>query len=85
VGYLILANNPELGAWRWMYAVAIIPAALVTAARFYVVQSPHWLASKGQFQKAEEALGNLLKREPQYPQEIRIPRERKQQSREKWA
>ena len=26
IGYLVLKNIPEIGAWRWMYATAIIPA-----------------------------------------------------------
>jgi putative MFS transporter len=30
---------PNLGAWRWMYAPAIIPAVLVTIGRFYIVES----------------------------------------------
>jgi MFS family permease len=29
VGYLILYENPDIGAWRWMYATGIIPAILV--------------------------------------------------------
>ena len=30
VGYLVLKNIPEIGAWRWMYATALIPALIVT-------------------------------------------------------
>ena len=33
VGYSILKNFPEIGAWRWMYATAIIPALVVLAGR----------------------------------------------------
>ena len=39
VGFLVLSVLPELGAWRWMYASAIIPAVLVTLGRFYIVES----------------------------------------------
>src|SRR6202789_4309942 len=33
VGFLVLSNLPELSAWRWMYATAIIPAVAVTVGR----------------------------------------------------
>jgi MFS transporter, putative metabolite transport protein len=33
VGYLVLSTLPEVSAWRWMYASAIIPAILVTLGR----------------------------------------------------
>ena len=32
VGYSILKNFPEIGAWRWMYATAIIPPVVVPLA-----------------------------------------------------
>jgi MFS family permease len=31
VGYVVLKNIPEIGAWRWMYATAVIPALLAPA------------------------------------------------------
>jgi MFS family permease len=40
VGYLILYANPDLQAWRWMYASAILPAVLVLLGRFFVTESP---------------------------------------------
>ena len=30
VGFLVLSIDPDLDAWRWMYATAIIPALAVT-------------------------------------------------------
>lgn len=70
VGYLILFENPSLEAWRWMYATAIIPAILVTAGRFFIPDSGHWLVSKGRVAEAEEAVKRLLQREPPYPTDI---------------
>ncbi|MGA8991471.1 MAG: MFS transporter, partial [Rhodoplanes sp.] len=52
IGYLILANDPELEAWRWMYATAIIPAVLVLLGRFFITESPHWLAIRGREREA---------------------------------
>src|ERR1700728_3449188 len=67
VGYAVLSTLPEISAWRWMYASAIIPAVLVTIGRFYIVESANWLSSRGQMQKAEAAVKRLLVRKPQYP------------------
>lgn len=72
VGYLVLSTLPEISAWRWMYASAIIPALLVTIGRLYIVESANWLSSRGDTEKAEQATKRLLVREPQYPTEIRL-------------
>ncbi len=72
LGYVILANFPELGAWRWMYATAIIPAVLVIIGRFYISDSAHWLVSRGRIKEAEHEVGRLLAREPAYPKQVRL-------------
>src|SRR5580700_5484262 len=72
VGFLVLSVLPELGAWRWMYASAIIPAVLVTLGRFYIVESANWLSSRGEIDKAEREAKRLLVRKPQYPTEIKL-------------
>ncbi|MFZ0496267.1 MAG: MFS transporter [Methylocella sp.] len=72
IGYLVLSTLPELSAWRWMYASAIIPAVLVTIGRFYIVESANWLFVRGEIEKAELACKRLLVRKPQYPGEIKL-------------
>jgi MFS transporter, putative metabolite transport protein len=72
VGYLVLSILPELSAWRWMYASAIIPAVLVTVGRFYIVESANWLFTRGEMERAEQATKQLLVRKPQYPAEIKL-------------
>jgi MFS family permease len=72
VGYLILYENPELQAWRWMYATAVIPAVLVLFGRFYITESPHWLAVRGLKRDAEKEIGRLLYRAPPYPNDVRL-------------
>ena len=47
IGFLILYENPDIGAWRWMYASTILLAVPVIIGRFFVVQSPLWLAYRG--------------------------------------
>ncbi|MCF8034112.1 MAG: MFS transporter [Desulfarculaceae bacterium] len=72
VGYLILYKNPSLGAWRWMYGSAVIPALAVSLGRFFVTQSPQWLVCQGRLPEAMRATRRLLHREPPYPKEINL-------------
>src|SRR5258708_23409524 len=71
VGYLILSNLPEISAWRWMYATAIVPAILVMLGRRNIADSGHWLMSQGRKAEAEAEVARLLEREP-YPKEVRL-------------
>jgi MFS family permease len=71
-GFAILHQNPDVGAWRWMYGVAVLPAVLVFAARFTVVESPQWLAAGGRLREAEAALLRLLRRVPSYPTKVEL-------------
>ncbi len=71
-GYIILKNIPEIGAWRWMYATAIIPAVIVAFGRFFVTESGHWLLSRGHVDKAARETARLLAREPRYPRQITL-------------
>ena len=70
VGYAVLILVPNLSAWRWMYATAVIPALIVTIGRFYVTESANWLHSRGSTDRAQLAASRLLKRTPQYPSKI---------------
>lgn len=72
VGYAILANNPEIGAWRWMYATAIVPALLVVAGRLSITESPQWLFARGRSSEAEHEVERLLKRQPRYPSNVQL-------------
>src|SRR5580658_7883422 len=70
VGYAVLVIKPDLNAWRWMYATAVVPALLVTIGRFYVTESANWLHARGSTDRAAVAATRLLKRNPQYPSNI---------------
>jgi MFS transporter, putative metabolite transport protein len=74
VGYLVLVLSPNLSAWRWMYATVVIPALAVTVGRFFIVESPNWLAVRGAHEEAEQSVRKLLSRKPQYPKHIRLHR-----------
>jgi MFS transporter, putative metabolite transport protein len=72
VGYLVLKNIPEVGAWRWMYATAIIPAVLVTIGRFSITESAHWLLVRGRDEDARVQVTRLLARLPPHPKIVEL-------------
>jgi putative MFS transporter len=72
VGFLVLSYSPTLDAWRWMFASAIIPAALVTIGRFFITESAHWLLARGHVVHAEREIARLLVRSPEYPQGVNL-------------
>jgi putative MFS transporter len=74
VGCLVLVLRPELDAWRWMYATALLPALAVTIGRFFITESANWLSVRGAHDAAEKAVIRLLTRVPQYPQNISLKR-----------
>jgi MFS family permease len=72
VAFLVLYENPQIEAWRWMYATAIIPAIIVILGRLTIPDSAHWLVEKGEIEKAESELMRLLKKTPLHPKEIKL-------------
>jgi MFS transporter, putative metabolite transport protein len=74
VGFMVLAFQPNIDAWRWMFATAVIPAIIVTIGRFYITESANWLLVRGQKVRAEREMAMLLVRAPQYPSEIALVR-----------
>ena len=72
VGYLVLKNIPDIGAWRWMYGTAILPALLVAIGRFTITESPHWLLVRGRHDDARTEMTRLLARKPPYPNDVKL-------------
>src|ERR1700689_882943 len=70
VGYAVLVAMPNLNAWRWMFATAVVPALIVTVGRFFITESANWLHTRGATDRAKAAAGRLLDRKPQYPSNI---------------
>lgn len=74
VGAMVLMLHPEIDAWRWMYATALVPAVIITIGRFFITESANWLIVRGRHDHAESALSRLLHRTPRYPNAIAIAR-----------
>ena len=46
-------------AWRWMFGVTAVPAAIFFIAMFFVPESPRWLAKKGRSGKSLKVLAKI--------------------------
>lgn len=56
-GWSLLPLGPN--AWRWMFAIGMIPAIIVLVLRRSVPESPRWLANNGQSEEAEAVLRGI--------------------------
>ncbi|MGY0064412.1 sugar porter family MFS transporter [Streptomyces sp. LZ34] len=54
---VIAETGGEGGVWRWMLAIATVPAVLLWFGMLFVPESPRWLASRGRFDDAARTLG----------------------------
>jgi MFS family permease len=72
IGYTILSLHPDINAWRWMYATAILPALVVLIGRFFITESAPWLIARGEIGKAHHETKRLLARSPPYPKSITL-------------
>jgi MFS family permease len=72
VGFIILSTYESQAAWRVMYFTAVLPAVAVTAGRFFIPGSSHWLVSNGRMEEAERETERLLRRLPPYPKTVKL-------------
>jgi SP family sugar:H+ symporter-like MFS transporter len=49
-----------IDAWRWMYLMQAVPAAIFLIALFFIPESPRYLVSKGRQEKATSVLTSLF-------------------------
>ena len=71
VNYVLAASAGEsvatywlgLEAWRWMYLMQAVPAAIFLVALLFIPESPRYLVSKGRDEKAHGVLSNLFGRD----------------------
>jgi putative MFS transporter len=55
IGYLLV---PAYG-WKAMFAVGVVPAVLLLPLRWFMPESPRWLAANGRYREADEIVARL--------------------------
>jgi SP family galactose:H+ symporter-like MFS transporter len=59
ISYLIDYTLAGSGAWRWMFALAVIPAAAFAIGLIFIPDSPRWLAARGELDQARGVLKQI--------------------------
>jgi sugar porter (SP) family MFS transporter len=56
LAYVVDYAFAKIEGWRWMFGLAVVPAAIFALGMIYLPESPRWLAMKGNRDKAREVL-----------------------------
>lgn len=56
---------PGEHAWRWMLALAALPAAALFIGMLFVPESPRWLVKAGRLEEADKVLRSIREEDPQ--------------------
>jgi SP family galactose:H+ symporter-like MFS transporter len=59
ISYLVDYAFADSQSWRWMFAMAVIPAAAFGIGLLYIPDSPRWLAGRGHVDKARAVLRRI--------------------------
>nr|WP_197495651.1 sugar porter family MFS transporter [Acidihalobacter yilgarnensis] len=59
ISYLVDYAFAASQAWRWMFAMAVVPAAAFGMGLFFIPDSPRWLAARGHEDQARAVLKRI--------------------------
>ena len=59
ISYLVDYAFAGSGAWRWMFAMAVVPAAAFCIGLMFIPDSPRWLAARGHADQAKAVLNRM--------------------------
>src|SRR5579863_9698728 len=56
LAYIVDYAFAKIEGWRWMFGLAVVPAAIFLIGMVYLPESPRWLAMKGHRDRARDVL-----------------------------
>ncbi len=59
IAYLVDYGYSDQGQWRWMFAFAFFPTALLFIGLFFIKETPSWLLEEGREKEAKKAAKQL--------------------------
>ena len=59
LAYLVDYAFAAIQGWRWMFGLAVLPAAIFALGMIYLPESPRWLARRGQHDAARNILSRI--------------------------
>ena len=59
LAYVVDYAFAAIQGWRWMFGLAVVPAAVFALGMLFLPESPRWLARKGQREAARTALARI--------------------------
>ena len=59
LAYLVDYALAAVQGWRWMFGLAVIPAAIFALGMLFLPESPRWLAKQGQRETARHVLSRI--------------------------
>ncbi len=59
LAYLVDFAFAQIQSWRWMFGMALLPAAIFGLGMVFLPESPRWLLGSGQLEKARATLARV--------------------------
>jgi SP family galactose:H+ symporter-like MFS transporter len=59
LAYVVDYGFARANGWRWMFGLAVVPAAVFAVGMFFLPESPRWLARRGQSANARAVLARI--------------------------
>jgi len=59
LAYLVDYAFAAIQGWRWMFGLAVVPAAIFAGGMLFLPESPRWLAKRGRHEAARSVLSRI--------------------------
>jgi sugar porter (SP) family MFS transporter len=59
LAYLVDYAFADMRGWRWMFGLAVVPAAIFALGMFFLPESPRWLVRRGRLETARAILSRV--------------------------